>query len=199
MFDSKYELLVLGGSVVILISFLLLPWVAVTPTSYLDPTLQKALDLVAGALQRFGPPPIPTILSTLEVITQLQGWKLVFVVPWPSLGFRGLIASPVILAALSLLWLGLKRLWRPAEVEALVALVLGGLAALFVVALVITMPAIERLGIGGFLTGLSVALFGIRLGVGYWGTLIGLLLLAIGEFLAAFDSGGSRKTPSRRW
>ena len=198
MADTAHRVIILAGLLIVILSFALLPWLVIASQSYLDANVQQVIDWLLEALQRWGPPPVQAVVGFLEQVTHLQGWKLLFS---PAAGWvlKTLIVAPAALAALSLLW-ELLNLWlREEDLAAIVSVVQVAVAVLLLALLVGHIPTIERLGAAhSYLMGLTVALFGIRVGWGLWGTLLGLALLAAGALLRFLGtSGGAGRRPTR--
>ena len=77
-----------------------------------------------------------------------------------------------------------------------VSLLGAGLAG---VLLVISIPAIQRLGLGaGSVGGLLISLLGVHLAWGFWATLLSLVLFMIAGVIALNEPGPSRR-PVRRY
>jgi len=190
----------LAGSLVIL-SFVLLPWIVIAPQSYLDANVQQVIDGLLEALRRWGPPQMQVMVGFLEQVTHLQGWKLLLS-PVAGWGLKALIiVAPAALAALSLLW-ELLNWWLGGEDLGEIVSLAQVIAAILLLALLVGhIPTIERLGAAhSYLMSLAVALFGIRVGWGLWGTLLGLALLATGalrRLLGASGGTGGRPTHYR--
>ena len=198
MAEVTHRAIVLSGFLIIILSFALLPWLVIAPQSYLDANVQQVIDWLLEALGRWGPPPVQLMIGFLEQVTHLQGWKLLLS-PAAGWGLKALVVAPVALAVLSLLWELLNMWLREVDLATIVSVVQVAVAVLLLALLVGHIPTIERLGAAhSYLMGLTVALFGIRVGWGLWGTLLGLALLAAGALLRFLGTGGGAgRRPTR--
>jgi hypothetical protein len=186
------------GALLCMVS-LFAPWLTLTPQSHLDPALRSVVETLVGLLQRFGPPAVRELLDSLGGFTQIRGWTLAFGLPFVNKPLlAALIISPAVLGMLSLTW-NLLAQWqgwnRVARVGAALQIVV---AVVLTTILVVNIPTIERLGLdGGLLVDLALALFNVQIGLGVWGTLLGLALLASSASLR-FAIGESASQPAYR-
>ena len=197
MANAAYRAIIPCGLLLVILSFTLLPWVVIAPQSYLNPNVQQVIDWLLETLQRWGPPQVQAMIASLEQVTHLRGWKLLLL-PKVGWGLKTLIVAPTALAALSLVWEVLNWWLREQDLAAIVSLAQAIIAILLLALLVGHIPTIERLGAArSYLMSLAVALFGIRIGWGLWGTLLGLALLAAGalwRLVGASSGAGGRPT-----
>ncbi len=198
MVPRTHKFLTALGVLFIILSFALLPWLVIAPQGYLDTNVQQVIDWLLEALQHWGPPPVQAVIGFLEQSTHLQGWKLLLS-PAAGWGLKTLIVAPAALATFSLLWELLNMWLREVDLATIVSVAQAVLAILLLALLVGHIPTIERLGAThSYLMGLTVALFGVRIGWGLWGTLLGLALLAAGALLRFLGtSGGAGRRPTR--
>jgi len=184
----------IGFALIVILSLIVAPWVAITPTDFLPDMIQQVLDIADAGLRRLAPAPIPDLLALLETITSLSPLKMLltgFLNPWMWI----VILAPFLVAAVTLLmllpgWaLGSEALLHWSACVA----ACGGSASTTL--LIVGMPAIEYLGLDGvYLARLGLALAGIHLTWGYWLTLVAVLGLTVaGALCLANEKHSPRK------
>lgn len=184
-------------ALIVVLSLFLAPWVAITPTDFLPDKIQQVLGVADVGLRKLAPAPVPGLLELLETVTILSPLKLLltgFLNPWMWIVILApfLVAVAAFLPAILSWALGSSSLLR---FSGWVATCGGGLAATL---LVVSLPAIEHLGLGGiYLARLGLALAGLHLAWGYWLTLAAVVgLTAVGVLCLADQSRTSRGKPS---
>ena len=189
--------LLIACAVLVLLSLLLPPWLVVEPVA-LPGLLQTAANTLLTTVRSLAPAPVPQIVAWLQEVSAPSAWDLLsfsFLGAWVRIA----IILPLAAAGLGLLLTVVSLLTRSGEFQRAagwVSLVGAGLAG---VLLVISIPAIQRLGLGaGSVGGLLISLLGVHLAWGFWATLLSLVLFMIAGVLALNEPGPSRR-PVRRY
>ena len=189
--------LLIACAVLVLLSLLLPPWLVVEPVA-LPGLLQTAANTLLTTVRSLAPAPVPQIVAWLQEVSAPSAWSLLsfsFLGAWVRIA----IILPLAAAGLGLLLTVVSLLTRSGEFQRAagwVSLVGAGLAG---VLLVISIPAIQRLGLGaGSVGGLLISLLGVHLAWGFWATLLSLVLFMIAGVLVLNEPGPSRR-PVRRY
>lgn len=192
---SRWLLLVCA--VLVLLSLWFPPWLVVEPVA-LPGFLQTAVGAVLNAARTLAPPPVPQIVAWLQAVTAPSAWNLLsfsFLSTW----VRIVIILPMVAAGLGLLLTIVSLLTQSGEFQQAagwVGMVGGGLAG---VLLVISIPTVQRLGLGtDSVGGLLAPLLGVHLAWGFWATLLALVMLTVVGLVALNDTASSRR-PVRRY
>lgn len=192
---SRWLLIAAAGLVIL--SLIVPPWLVVEPVA-LPGLLQTAANTLLTAVRSLAPAPVPQIVAWLQEVSAPSAWDLLsssFLGAWVRIA----IILPLAAAGLGLLLTVVSLLTRSSEFQRTagwVSLVGAGLAG---VLLVISIPAIQRLGLGaGSVGGLLISLLGVHLAWGFWATLLSLVLFMIAGVLALNEPGPSRR-PVRRY
>ena len=192
---SRWLLLVCA--VLVLLSLWLPPWLVVEPVA-LPGLLQAAVGAVLNAARTLAPPPVPQIVEWLQQVSAPSAWNLLsfsFLSTW----VRIVIILPIVAAGLGLLLTIVSLLTQSREFQQAagwVGLVGGGLAG---VLLVISIPTVQRFGLGtDSVGGLLAPLLGVHLAWGFWATLLTLVLWVVAGLVAVNDTPSVRR-PVRRY
>lgn len=192
---SRWLLIAAAGLVIL--SLIVPPWLVVEPVA-LPGLLQTAANTLLTTVRSLAPAPVPQIVAWLQEVSAPSAWSLLsfsFLGAWVRIA----IILPLAAAGLGLLLTVVSLLTRSSEFQRTagwVSLVGAGLAG---VLLVISIPAIQRLGLGaGSVGGLLISLLGVHLAWGFWATLLSLVLFMIAGVLALNEPGPSRR-PVRRY
>lgn len=192
---SRWLLIAAAGLVIL--SLIVPPWLVVEPVA-LPGLLQTAANTLLTTVRSLAPAPVPQIVAWLQEVSAPSAWSLLsfsFLGAWVRIA----IILPLAAAGLGLLLTVVSLLTRSGEFQRAagwVSLVGAGLAGAL---LVISIPAIQRLGLGaGSVGGLLISLLGVHLAWGFWATLLSLVLFMIAGVLALNEPGPSRR-PVRRY
>jgi hypothetical protein len=181
-------------ALVVILSFFLAPWVAITPTDFLPDTIQRVLAIADSGLRKLAPAPVPGLLELLETVTVFPPFRMLltgFLNPWMWI----VLLAPLVAAGITLL-LALLSWALHSEVMfrwgGWVGACGGGLAATL---LIVSLPVIEHLGLGGiYLARLGLALAGLHLAWGYWLTLVAVLgMTVVGVLCVVSEERAPRK------
>ena len=189
--------LLIACAVMVILSLIVPPWLVVEPVA-LPGLLQTAANTLLTTVRSLAPAPVPQIVAWLQEVSAPSAWDLLsfsFLGAWVRIA----IILPLVAAGLGLLLTIVSLLTRSGEFQRAagwVSLVGAGLAG---VLLVISIPAIQRLGLGaGSVGGLLISLLGVHLAWGFWATLLSLVLFMIAGVIALNEPGPSRR-PVRRY
>ena len=192
---SRWLLIAAAGLVIL--SLIVPPWLVVEPVA-LPGLLQTAANTLLTTVRSLAPAPVPQIVAWLQEVSAPSAWSLLsfsFLGAWVRIA----IILPLAAAGLGLLLTMVSLLTRSSEFQRAagwVSLLGAGLAG---VLLVISIPAIQRLGLGaGSVGGLLISLLGVHLAWGFWATLLSLVLFMIAGVIALNEPGPSRR-PVRRY
>ena len=192
---SRWLLIAAAGLVIL--SLIVPPWLVVEPVA-LPGLLQTAANTLLTTVRSLAPAPVPQVVAWLQEVSAPSAWSLLsfsFLGAWVRIA----IILPLAAAGLGLLLTMVSLLTRSSEFQRAagwVSLLGAGLAG---VLLVISIPAIQRLGLGaGSVGGLLISLLGVHLAWGFWATLLSLVLFMIAGVLALNEPGPSRR-PVRRY
>lgn len=192
---SRWLLIAAAGLVIL--SLIVPPWLVVEPVA-LPGLLQTAANTLLTTVRSLAPAPVPQIVAWLQEVSAPSAWSLLsfsFLGAWVRIA----IILPLAAAGLGLLLTVVSLLTRSGEFQRAagwVSLVGAGLAG---VLLVISIPAIQRLGLGaGSVGGLLISLLGVHLAWGFWATLLALVLFMIAGVIALNEPGPSQR-PVRRY
>ena len=192
---SRWLLIAAAGLVIL--SLIVPPWLVVEPVA-LPGLLQTAANTLLTTVRSLAPAPVPQVVAWLQEVSAPSAWSLLsfsFLGAWVRIA----IILPLAAAGLGLLLTMVSLLTRSSEFQRAagwVSLLGAGLAG---VLLVISIPAIQRLGLGaGSVGGLLISLLGVHLAWGFWATLLSLVLFMIAGVIALNEPGPSRR-PVRRY
>ncbi len=177
------------GTILIVISFIFLPWIRFVPTEYLDNAwLQVLGDFAPGILAQWlewtGRSEVSRILNHLLGIGSIPAWVLFVFFVNSSFWVWGAFLAVACTGVLGIITLGLSFLRPTCCLRALTNWLQAGFALLTAIWLLTQMPTIDALGNGtdlGFRLLLTLA--GARLGEGIWLAWLGLILLVPGGLM----------------
>jgi len=176
-------LISLLGPALILLGFCAFPWLEIAPMSDIDQSIKQSLSALLDLVQKAGPLDLRFALTVLRELTALPGWKLVFLNIGDPL-YHALVLCPTLLAVFALFgaMVSLGERWHRARGVITYTQLISSIV-LFAF-LVLNIPHIERVGLSsGYLTGIVLAVLGIRLGWGFWVTLGGVSILGVASAL----------------
>jgi hypothetical protein len=178
------------GGVMILSSFITMPWIRFAPLDYLtevvpDMLWVRAPELLSVLIRWLGHTGVAKLVSLFSSIGFLPGWLAMFLMPTKDIGIRTLIFLVALTGLLGAVWFLLSLFIR----HRALCRGMGGFCALasFVVALLLLLnaPTLDAWASkGAFLPGLLALISGAHMGYGVWVAWVGLLLLGAGN---AFD------------
>ncbi len=169
------KIFTLVGSLLGVICFFL-PWVHMETAAKVMPLLRPVIGLLH--------PYFGELLDSANRFSSLSGLELTFKVSYIPTSLRILASLPLVMAILASILLVLSVV-RGRTAESL-AMGMATVCILVLVFLVYSIPSIERLGYASnILVALSSELLGVKLSWGFWGSLVALILIAVGVVLDA--------------
>ena len=191
--DLQPRLGTVAGIVLVFTAVWFQPWIELDFLAYVDPTpdaVQEFIpgDLIPMLLEQFDGGKSMQILRIFGNMTSFNGWQVQMI---PSLGgwthLWLFFPSIPFVVALATLPLGLA--YHGSSIARAAGGALASLASWSALALFMSLPDLDALGIYGSLQwNLLQALLGVRLGNGPWLCILGLLFLTIGGIVEMTDS-----------
>lgn len=178
------------GAVLVLGSFVMMPWVIFTPLSYmLDGMLPDLLqayapDVLGRLLRWMGKGSVGWGVTLISSIGYIPGWLLVLLIPSRAIAVRLVIALVGLIGLMSLGGSLTSLVVRHAALQRALGWVQGGTGIVGALLLLGQMPAIDAWGsTGTFAPGLLALASGAQMGPGVWVAWVGLLLVGAGSLL----------------
>jgi len=158
-----------------------LPWVRFAVISAVDSRISAAVDWILGLIS-------PQLAYLIKGLVSVNGWVLMLGGVPASPHVRALVGAPAIIGALTVLWAIARRLSGVDNGAVDAALAAGGVVV--AVLLVVAMPVVQAFGIAGdYVANLVAAIGWARPGAGYWLSLLGMVLVAVGQGAVALGGG----------
>lgn len=172
------------GGLIALVAFFL-PWVEANFVALVLPLIQSAAGFINQELK--------ALITQFAEYSSVTGLDLAFRLDFVTNTTRLIVLMPLLLAVIGLAAALLTIL--NAQLSRVVGSVLAVLATLTVATLVYNIPSFSRLGLAGnWLTSTALALLGFAPTAGFWGAVVGAVLIGVGGGLLLMS--GSRKWSS---
>lgn len=174
------SVIIVMGGLVSLVAFFL-PWVEADFVTMTLPLIQNAAGLLNQELK--------VLIAQFADYSSVTGFDLAFRLDFVTTTTRFIAMLPSLLALIALAALILTFL--NAQLSHLTGSVLVTLAILTTAILVYSMPSLIRLGLAGnWLTSTALALLGFAPTIGFWGALVGTIMIGIGGGLLLMTGSG---------
>ncbi len=193
------RLVALLGVFLILGSFLFQDWVRFDFIQYLRVGWDPLLDLAPEAAGLFGIDNLTPFLRVLLGAASLNGWQLALA-PFFGLGTRAALVFPSLIALAALVWLPFGTSYSGSLPCKVVGTLLAVVSTLALIGLATANPHVDALGVHGQIHWAMLAvLLGVRMEMGPWLTMVGLVLLIVGGTFVTAAANPFPASTSRRW